>query len=118
MVLHRSDSTSSGPIDRSGEGASIGRGIVNAVSRRGGVLAVKTKSDFDFPLIQREVRKLVVAEFVRQVLVVSLFNEIVIVGEILKMVNEAFAGGNFELVFSEPIEKFALCKDDSDQKSN
>ena len=109
VILHWLRGTLGGPVNRGGENGDILRGGVEVLRDGLRVRLAKTETHVLLELLKAHVRELVVSEGVSNVLlsVVGL-NQIVIVGEVLKHVDEVVTGLHFNTVLTKPVKELGL----------
>ena len=108
LVLHRGNSTLGLPIHRGSESGHIGRSLMDLV--RDSILGSlgKSKTGLLKKLSPRQMRVLVVCHSEGRLLGIVLGDEIMIISEILKLMEEVSAGLGLHLVLLHPVEELLL----------
>jgi hypothetical protein len=104
LVLDRSDGTGRNPINLGSKGGRISRSLVNLL-RLAKLRTRKSKLDESSPLIKRHVGELVVAKGIGVVARVVGLDDIIVVSEVLKHLDEVSTRFRSHFVFLLPVNK-------------
>lgn len=109
LVLHTSDGTLGGPVNRGRKSGNVLRGGVEVLSNGLRVGLAKTETHVLLELLKAHMRELIMSEGVGDVLlgVVGL-NHIVIVGEVLKHMDEVMTSLDLHTVLTKPVKELSL----------